>query len=49
MLLPAVLFPDPARPSNTRRSSSEDTGDMGTVEGDEVKVGTEGEEEKTID
>lgn len=45
MPLPATLFPDPDRPSSTRRSSKEDGEDEGNEEGEEAKVSEEVEEE----
>lgn len=50
MTLPAVLFPDPDRPSSTRRSSGEDEADEENEKGEEANVGEEGEEdERTMD
>lgn len=52
MMLPAVLFPDPDRPSSTRRSSGDDEVnevDEGIAEGEKATVGEEEEEEKTGD
>lgn len=55
MTLPAVLFPDPDRPSSTSRSSEVDTVDEAAeeqkeeeqIEAEVAKVGEQGEEEKT--
>lgn len=52
IMLPAVLFPDPDRPSSIRRSSGHDElneADEGIAEGEKAMVGEEEEEEKTED
>lgn len=44
MMLPALLFPDPDRPSSTKRSSEEEEAEEGGEEEEGAKLGEEGEQ-----